>query len=121
MISMLSYRAISRLAISRLLEFCREPTALFWVFGFPLIMLIVLGVTFTDRPPETLHVDFLDPSGSSVGERLRGALLQDERIVLAEPSDDPLRRLQRVGTSLVIVLNDVARLPISSCDFISIW
>ena len=46
---------------ARILEFVREPEALFWVFAFPIIMALVLGFAFRDRPP--------DPAG---GGRRRG-------------------------------------------------
>ena len=37
---------------ARILEFVREPEALFWVFAFPIIMALVLGFAFRDRPPD---------------------------------------------------------------------
>ena len=40
------YSAFVELVRVRLLEFCREPEALFWVYGFPLIMILSLGVAF---------------------------------------------------------------------------
>jgi ABC-type polysaccharide/polyol phosphate export permease len=41
---------------ARILEFVREPEALFWVFAFPIIMALVLGFAFRDRPPDPLPV-----------------------------------------------------------------
>ena len=37
---------IRELILARLREFWREPAAIFWVYGFPLIMMIALGVAF---------------------------------------------------------------------------
>ncbi|MEI6240612.1 MAG: ABC transporter permease [Planctomycetia bacterium] len=42
---------------SRLLEFCREPEALFWVYGFPLVMILSLGIAFRQQPLASLRVD----------------------------------------------------------------
>ena len=42
---------------ARLREFCREPAAIFWVYVFPLIMMVALGVAFRNRPPEQAMVD----------------------------------------------------------------
>ncbi len=41
---------------TRLLEFVREPEALFWVFMFPVLMALVLGFAFRDRPPDPIPV-----------------------------------------------------------------
>jgi ABC-2 type transport system permease protein len=41
---------------ARLREFFREPGALFWVFIFPLLMALVLGFAFRDRPPERIPI-----------------------------------------------------------------
>ena len=51
---------------ARLLEFVREPEALFWVFAFPIIMAVVLGFAFRDRPPDPVPVGVV--SGSSATE-----------------------------------------------------
>jgi ABC-2 type transport system permease protein len=41
---------------TRLLEFVREPEALFWVFMFPVLMALVLGFAFRDRPPDPIPI-----------------------------------------------------------------
>lgn len=45
------YHPLWHLTLSRLREFYREPGAVFWVFGFPVILAIGLGIAFRDRPP----------------------------------------------------------------------
>ena len=50
---------------SRFLEFVRQPEALFWVFGFPIIMSLVLGFAFRDRPPDPLPVGYVDGAGAA--------------------------------------------------------
>ncbi|HUJ29293.1 MAG TPA: ABC transporter permease [Myxococcales bacterium] len=40
------------LTLYRLRMFFREPGAIFWTFVFPLLLAIVLGVAFRNRPPE---------------------------------------------------------------------
>ena len=56
---------------ARLLEFVREPEALFWVFAFPIIMAVILGFAFRDRPPDPVPVGVI--SGPSAAE-ISGAL-----------------------------------------------
>lgn len=41
---------------ARVREFVREPEALFWVFAFPIIMAVVLGFAFRDRPADKIPV-----------------------------------------------------------------
>jgi ABC-type multidrug transport system permease subunit len=36
--------------------FFREPSAVFWAFGFPIILSIALGIAFRNRPPEPVRV-----------------------------------------------------------------
>ncbi len=48
--------ALAALTRVRLIEFVRQPEALFWVFGFPVIMSVVLGFAFRNRPPEPVPV-----------------------------------------------------------------
>jgi len=59
---------------ARLREFLREPGALFWVFVFPLLMALVLGFAFRDRPPERIPVGVTQGRGSrEIRDALTGA------------------------------------------------
>ncbi len=51
---------------ARLREFFREKGMLFWVFGFPLLMAIGLGLAFRNRPPELPRVGVVAPSTPGV-------------------------------------------------------
>ena len=44
-------RPLRELTLLRIRQFLREPEALFWTFGFPIIMAVGLGLAFGD-PPE---------------------------------------------------------------------
>src|SRR5690606_23023249 len=48
--------ALMELTILRLREFMREPEAMFWVFGFPLLLALGLGIAFRNRPPEAVRI-----------------------------------------------------------------
>ncbi len=48
--------AIIELATTRSKEFLREGEALFWVFGFPLILALALGFAFREKPPDRVPV-----------------------------------------------------------------
>src|SRR5512140_943157 len=51
-----SHSAIVQLTKTRLRQFCREPSSVFWSFGFPVLLTIALGIAFRNRPPEPVAV-----------------------------------------------------------------
>jgi ABC-2 type transport system permease protein len=52
------------LTLARLREFLREPEALFWVFAFPLLMALALGVAFRSERTQEVSVGVLHGAGS---------------------------------------------------------
>ncbi len=48
--------ALRELTMARLRLFFREPSTVFWAFGFPLLLTVALGVAFRNRPPEPSNV-----------------------------------------------------------------
>ncbi|HAK96403.1 MAG TPA: ABC transporter permease [Planctomycetes bacterium] len=58
-------RAFGQLLLWRLAEFRREPEVIFWVFVFPLLLAIGLGIAFRDRAPEKLPVAVLEGAGAA--------------------------------------------------------
>src|SRR5437868_4255906 len=52
--------AILELTIVRTKEFGREPEAIFWVFIFPLLLAVALGLTFRDKAPDKIPVAVID-------------------------------------------------------------
>lgn len=48
------------LTVARLKEFLREPEALFWVFAFPLLLALALGLAFRGKAPEKIPVGVVD-------------------------------------------------------------
>jgi ABC-type multidrug transport system permease subunit len=49
-------RAVWAVAVSQFREFWRTPEALFWTYGFPLIMAVVLGFAFRPAAPEPVPI-----------------------------------------------------------------
>jgi ABC-type multidrug transport system permease subunit len=45
-----------QLSLMRWRIFVREPSALFWTYGFPVVLALALGVAFRNRPPEPVEV-----------------------------------------------------------------
>jgi len=54
-------------------EFLRETEALFWVFGFPLLLALALGFAFRSKPPDRIPVGIVD--GPAAKQQIH-ALLQ---------------------------------------------
>jgi ABC-2 type transport system permease protein len=45
-----------QLTLMRWRIFSREPAAIFWTYGFPLLLALALGIAFRNRPPEPIEV-----------------------------------------------------------------
>ena len=103
-----SLRPVWNLTLARLKEFLRQPAAIFWVYGFPLIMITALGVAFREDPVEHIAVDLVvdQNDGStlpSAATSLRDALAADSRFEInIQPAENWRKRLQAGKTDLVI-------------------
>jgi len=71
--------AFRQLILARIREFYREPEAIFWVYGFPLILAVVLGLAFTRSEPEVPTVDVQDTPSATEAENL-AKLLRDHHL-----------------------------------------
>src|SRR5947208_2807897 len=61
-----------QLTLARMREFYREPEAIFWVFGFPIVLAFALGIAFRNRGPGELRVAVLrGPGDSALAAALR--------------------------------------------------
>jgi ABC-2 type transport system permease protein len=54
-----------QLYLTRLRDFYRQPARIFWVYGFPTLLAIVLGLAFQNRPPAPIQVDLVQGPGAS--------------------------------------------------------
>jgi len=84
---------VIELASTRTKEFVRESEALFWVFGFPLILALALGLAFREKPPDKVPVAIV--AGPNAQQRL--AALQKSptllpHIMSEQEARDALRR-----------------------------
>lgn len=50
------YYPLAQLVLARLREFYREPEAIFWVYGFPILMTVALGIAFWNKPITEIQV-----------------------------------------------------------------
>jgi ABC-type multidrug transport system permease subunit len=94
---------IVQLTRVRLCEFLREPEAVFWVFFFPILVAVALGVAFRSRPPEPLPVGVVDGAAASWRAALASSPgLRVAPLTLAEAT----RRLRAGKLALVVLPGD---------------
>jgi ABC-type multidrug transport system permease subunit len=86
--------------LARLREFVREPEALFWVYGFPVLMTIVLGIAFRERPVESFTVDVEDGPHAAALEK---KLAKNERFKVSIHDAEACRLRLRRGKAAVTV------------------
>jgi ABC-type multidrug transport system permease subunit len=101
--------SLLQLYFSRLREFYRQPARIFWVYAFPTLLAIGLGLAFRNRPPDRISVLVTDGPHA---DRITGAL--DESVAqtgtIARPGvqyervtpEIATRRLQ-TGRALLVV------------------
>jgi ABC-type multidrug transport system permease subunit len=96
--------AFCQLVLARLREFYREPEVVFWVYGFPLILAVVLGLAFSggDTPPPKIDVQgsATDPAVQALVKTLRAGGIKEIEV---HPEEECARRLRLVKTSLYVV------------------
>jgi ABC-2 type transport system permease protein len=100
--------AIVELTLARFRMFFREPSAVFWTFGFPVILSIALGAAFRNRPPEAVRVAIEAGPGADV---VLAELTREDAAAQGAPGEvkakieDPetAHRDLRVGKVLLLV------------------
>jgi ABC-2 type transport system permease protein len=92
--------AILQLALLRVRTFLREPEALFWTFGFPILMAIGLGLAFGEGQEEQSYVGVV--RGSSAEAHFE-TLDQSPELIVRLLSRDEAERSLRQGEVAVIL------------------
>src|SRR5579864_8483339 len=68
----------SHLLMARLLELKREPEVVFWVFVFPLLLALGLGIAFRNKPADAVRLAIVAGTGSQDAEALLARSPQHE-------------------------------------------
>src|SRR5271169_1180028 len=58
------------LLMARMLELKREPEVVFWVFVFPLLLALGLGIAFRDKPGDASSIAIVAGPGASDAQSL---------------------------------------------------
>jgi ABC-2 type transport system permease protein len=89
--------ALWELTLARLRLFFREPGAVFWTFGFPLLLSIALGIAFRNRPAEPVPV-------AVVSEELERSLAADPQLRPRLLGEAEAKEALRTGKVDLVVL-----------------
>ncbi len=94
--------SLAQLTAARVRLFFREPSAVFWTFGFPLLLSLALGIAFRNRPPQPAVAAVVEgPGAEAVAAAVRAA---GHKALLLGP--EPARAALRVGKADVVVIPD---------------
>jgi ABC-2 type transport system permease protein len=96
--SKLEQSSLYQLTMVRFRLFLREPEAIFWIFVFPILLAVGLGIAFRNRPADVFQV------GATTAQ-LTQALTADKGLKAATMNEAEGTRALATGTILLLVTN----------------
>jgi ABC-type polysaccharide/polyol phosphate export permease len=99
-----AYNSLWQLVTVRFKEYAREPEALFWSFGFPILLAIGLGIAFRSKPPDILHVAVVRTG--PIATTLAAALKRDAGLAVELLPEDSALTALRTGRVALVALPD---------------
>ncbi|MFB3906411.1 MAG: ABC transporter permease [Acidobacteriota bacterium] len=95
-----SFAPMLQLVLCNLKGFLREPEAIFWTYGFPLLMVIGLGIAFSSSSGQSIQFDVVEGPGA---QKVVQAMAHNRGFkVKVSPEEEGLARL-RTNRTLVVV------------------
>jgi ABC-2 type transport system permease protein len=96
----------SHLLMARMLELKREPEVVFWVFAFPLLLALGLGIAFRNKPAEAVSVAIEAGTGSENAQAMLAQSPQHAIFKIRTLSAEEARQGFRLGKFDVVVEPD---------------
>src|ERR1700693_3861652 len=96
----------SHLLMARLLELKRDPEVVFWVFVFPLLLALGLGIAFRNKPADAVRVAIVEGTGSQDAEALLARSTQHELFKIQTVSADDAQKGFRLGKFDLVIEPD---------------
>ena len=87
----------SHLLMARMLELKREPEVVFWVFIFPLLLALGLGIAFRNKPGNAASVAIVQGAGSDRAQALLAASPQHDQFKVQVLSEEEAHKGFRLG------------------------
>jgi ABC-type multidrug transport system permease subunit len=85
----------------RVREFMREPEAIFWVFAFPILLALALGIAFQSRAPQAIRIAVEGGQGAA---ELASVLDEDEGLEVRVLAPDEAQNALRTGRVPLVVV-----------------
>ena len=100
----LRYSPVWQIMLARIREAYRRPETIFWVYVFPILMILALGTAFRSRPIDRVVVDIQQ---GELAEETAAKLLETEHIdAQMNPADACESRLRSGRTDVVVVASE---------------
>jgi ABC-type multidrug transport system permease subunit len=96
----------THLLMARMLELKREPEVVFWVFVFPLLLALGLGIAFRNKPADAVPVAIVQGAGSAEAETLLQRSPQHASFKVKVESADDARKGLRLGKYDLVIEPD---------------
>ncbi len=91
---------------ARLLELKREPEVVFWVFVFPILLALGLGIAFRNKPGDAVSVAIVSGAGSQDAEALLTRSPQHEMFKMQILDDAEAQKGFRLGKFDLVIAPD---------------
>lgn len=95
-------RSLVQLTLVRFREFTRQPEAVFWTFGFPILLAVGLGVAFRARAPERPRVAVVNTGPAAAA--IVSSLQKDSSLTVELLSDSAGARALRTAKVALLVV-----------------
>ena len=93
----------SHLLMARMLELKREPEVVFWVFVFPLLLALGLGIAFRNKPGDAVSVAIVSGAGSEDAQALLARSPQHAMFKVQVLNEADTRQGFRLGKFDVVI------------------
>ena len=98
------WQPLVQLLMSRFREFSREPEVIFWVYGFPVLLAVGLGVAFWNTQPKPPAVDVQKVPALVTETNAILEQLQSDNLDVELHDADDCRQRQRIGKTALFVI-----------------
>ena len=93
----------SHLLMARMLELKREPEVVFWVFIFPLLLALGLGIAFRNKPGDAVSVAIVQGAGAQEAQALLARSPHHEMFKIQVLDSEAARKGFRLGKFDVVI------------------
>src|SRR3954452_20619216 len=96
----------SHLLMARMLELKREPEVVFWVFVFPLLLALGLGIAFRNKPADAVPVAIISGAGAQDAQALLARSPQHDLFKIQILDADTAHKAFRLGKFDLVIEPD---------------